>query len=549
MSNFESNVQYIKYLVNKEVASRFFQGTLVKDPFLERNIAEAIIPGPKASFRCCIYKERHIIEDRVHLVLEPTKDDRIINVLDSACDECPIDRFVVSDSCRGCLGHKCQENCPKGAISIVNHRAYINQDLCIECGKCKQNCPFGAISEVMRPCMRACAVGAVKMDENRKAVIDHEKCISCGSCVHQCPFGAIVDKSFVMNVLNLLRDSFNNTTYHVYAVVAPAVASQFGDVKVGQVFAGIKELGFHSVVEAAVGGDMVSLTETEEFVHTIEEKKWKTTSCCPAFVDYVRKNHPNLLDHVSTTVSPMIAMGRAIHAKDPKARVVFIGPCTAKKVEIKQPEVRGAVDYVLTFEELRAMFDGKGLDLTNLPELNAGEPSSYGRIFARTGGVAESVRRVAKLEGVETEITPVRCNGIEECIKTLRLAAFGRLEGNLIEGMACKSGCTNGAASIFHDQRGIERVNSFSREALTDDPTEGVRGYDLKTIDMEREYPELEAILAARAEEEAAKAAAAKAAEEAAKAAEEAAKAAEAAKEEKPKRKRTTAKKKEEIAE
>jgi len=264
--------------------------------------------------------------------------------------------------------------------------------------------------------MRSCPVDAVKMDENRKAVIDHDKCISCGSCVHQCPFGAIVDKSFVMNILTMMQNSFNNTNYHVYAVVAPAVASQFGDVKVGQVFAGIKELGFYDVVEAAIAGDMVALAETEEFAATIEEKKWKTTSCCPAFVEYIRRHQPELIDHVSTVVSPMVAMGRAIRKKDPKARVVFIGPCTAKKVEMKQPEVKGAVDHVMTFEELRSLLDAKGIDLAKMPEITAGEPSSYGRMFARTGGVAESVRRVAKLEGVDVEINPVRCNGIEECI-------------------------------------------------------------------------------------------------------------------------------------
>lgn len=490
MNIFESNVQYIKYLVNKEVASRFFQGTLDKSMDSVREIAEAIIPGPKAMFRCCIYKERHIIEDRVHLVLEPTKDDRIINVLDSACDECPIDRFVVSDSCRGCLGHKCQENCPRHAISIVNHRAYINQELCIECGRCKQVCPFNAISEVMRPCIRACSVGAVKMDENRKAMIDHEKCISCGACVQQCPFGAIVDKSFVVEVLTLLQNSWNNTRYHTYAVVAPAISGQFPEAKTGQVMAAIKELGFHSVLEAAIGADMVALAETEEFAETIEEKKWKTSSCCPAFVDYVRKNYPQMMDHVSTVVSPMIALARAIKEKDKKARIVFFGPCTAKKVEIKQDDLKGAVDYVLTFEELRAIFAAREINLAEFEPISAGEPSSYGRIFARTGGVSESVRRVAKLEGIETEIEPMRCNGIEECIKAMKLASFGRLKENFIEGMACKNGCAGGPASLSHDTKGIARINDFSREALTDDPTEGIRGYDMSNVNMEREYGE-----------------------------------------------------------
>lgn len=496
MKQFENNVQYIKYLVNKTVAERFFRGELENNNAdVLKEISEEIIPGPKALFRCCIYKERHIIEDRVRLLLEPTKDDRIINVLDSACDECPIDRFVVTNSCRGCLGHKCHEVCPRNAITIVNHRAYINQEICIECGRCKQACPFNAISEVMRPCMRACSLGAVKMDENRKAAIDHDKCISCGACVQQCPFGAIVDKSFVPDVLRLLRNSWNNTSYHVYAAVAPAVASQFDGVTPRQVFAGIKELGFYDVVEAAIGGDMVTLSETEEFVKTIGEKGWKTTSCCPAFLDFVRKNYPQLMDHVSTTVSPMIAIARAIRAKDRKARVIFIGPCTAKKVEIKQEDLKGAVDYVLTFEELRAIFDAREMNLKEMPELSAGEPSSYGRIFARTGGVAESVRRVAKLDGVDVEIKPIRCSGIEECIKTMKLASFGRLEENLIEGMACRFGCTNGAASIFHEERGIAKVNNYSRLAITDDPYEGVRDYDMTGVNMERDYPELRVIV------------------------------------------------------
>lgn len=482
VKNFESNVQYIKYLVNKEVAKRFFNGTS-DDP---REIAEVIIPGPKALFRCCIYKERHIIEERVHLVMEPTKDDRIINVLDSACDECPIDRFVVTEACRGCLGHKCQEVCPRNAITIVNHRSYINQELCIECGRCKQVCPFNAISEVKRPCIRACSVGAVKMDENRKAIIDHEKCISCGACVYQCPFGAIVDKSFMMDMLNLLKNSWNNTSYHVYALVAPAVSSQFPGVKTGQVYSAIMQLGFYDVVEAAVGADMVSAFEAKEFAETVGEKGWKTSSCCPAFVDYVEKNYPQFKDHISTAVSPMIAAARAIKAKDPKARIVFIGPCTAKKVEIKQESLKGAVEVVLTFEELQAIFDAREIDLLSLEERDGGFASSFGRNFARTGGVAESVKRTVEVSGLDVEWKPIRCNGIEECIKAMKMASFGKLDANFIEGMTCKHGCTGGAASLLHDAKGIELINRYSKEAVTDNPLDILEKYDMEQVNMER---------------------------------------------------------------
>lgn len=491
MKRFESNVQYIKYLVNKEVARRFFSGTLERTTDAFRDISEAIIPGPKAMFRCCIYKERHIIEERVRLILEPSEKNRIINVLDSACDECPIDRFVVTEACRGCLGHKCQEICPRDAISIVNHRAYINQALCIECGRCKQVCPFNAISEVKRPCVRSCSVGAVKMNDEKKAYIDHEKCISCGSCVYQCPFGAIVDKSFVLDVLQLVQNSWNNTTYHVYAVVAPAIASQFPDAKMGQVFAAIKELGFHDVVEAAIGGDMVAIAEAKEFSETVGELGWKTTSCCPAFVEYIRFNYPKFLPHVSTTVSPMVAMARAIRQKDPKAKVVFIGPCIAKKVEMKQEDINDAVDYVLTFEELRAAFDAKRVDLSTFEEVEAGAPSSFGRMFARSGGVAESVLRVAELEEMTTEIKPVRCNGIDECIKTMKIASLGKLDANLIEGMACKNGCTGGAASLTHEVKGIEMVNRYSREAVTTNPFDGIAGYEMEEVHMEREFEKI----------------------------------------------------------
>lgn len=481
-------MQYIKYLVNREVASRFFRNQLDKSVDGYREIAASIIPGPKATFRCCIYKERHIIEERIRLILEPTKNNNIINVLDSACDECPIDRFVVTEACRGCLGHKCYDVCPKNAITIVNHRAYINQALCIECGKCKEVCPFNAVSEVKRPCVRACPVGAVSMDENRKAMIHNEECITCGACVHQCPFGAIVDKSFVVEALELIKKSWNNTNYQVYGVVAPAIASQFPELSLGQVMTGIKELGFYDTVEAALGADMVALHEAKEFSETVAEKGWKTSSCCPSFVEYVQMYQPSLMNHVSRTVSPMIATARAIKSKNPNAKVVFIGPCTAKKVEMKQRDVKGAVDVVLTFEELRSMLDAKGLEMEGLAESPVGKASNFGRIFARTGGVTQGVLHAKELLHLEVPVKPVKCDGIAECMKALKVASFGKLNGNFIEGMVCKNGCTSGAASVTHEAKGIEKVNEYGKMAESQNSLEAISGFDMEKINLERDF-------------------------------------------------------------
>lgn len=487
MQKFESNVQYIKYLVNKEVVKKFFEERLQTSLASYRDIAESIIPGPKAIFRCCIYKERNIIEDRVRLAMEPTRDNRVINVLDSACDECPIDRFVVTEACRGCMAHKCQEVCPRNAIDIVDHRAYINQNLCIECGRCKSVCPFNAISEVMRPCSRSCSAGAVRTSEDRKVVINHDKCVSCGSCVYQCPFGAIVDKSFVLEVLQVLKDSWNNTNYRVYAVVSPAIASQFPEISMGKVMTAIKNLGFYDVVEGALGADMVALEEAKEFAQTIEEQQWKASSSCPAFVNYIERNYPQLMSHVSTVVSPMIATARGIKSVAPKAKVVFIGPCTAQKVEIKEEELQDAVDIVITFEEMRSMFDAKGLDLENLEESPVGNASYYGCVSARTGGTIEGLKHALEVQDLQVELKPVVCNGLDECIKALRLAALGKLKGNYIEGMACKHGCTAGACSIDHDKQGIDLVNEYGKTATALNSLEAIAKYDLEKIELHRE--------------------------------------------------------------
>ncbi len=310
MRKFENDVQLIKHEVLKWVAKFAFEGTLEEKI---DDIQYIIDPGPEPRTRCCIYKEREITKERVKLAMGGNKNNKnIIEVIDVACDECPINRFFVTEACRGCLAHRCSEACPRGAIYHVAGRAYIDQDKCIECGRCKEACPYNAIADVKRPCSKACVPGAISMNENKKTTIDNDKCIQCGACVVQCPFGAIMDKSFIVDVINLLKESKNNECIHVYAAIAPSIFSQFTHVKIEQVISGIKKLGFHDVVEVALGADMVSLHEAMEYAKTIEEKKVVTTSCCPAFVNYVKKYFPELTDKISNTVSPMIATARLI---------------------------------------------------------------------------------------------------------------------------------------------------------------------------------------------------------------------------------------------
>lgn len=486
MKKFESNVQYIKYLVNKEITKRFVDGTLYNYDSIEQ-ISESIIPGPKPMTRCCIYKERFIVGKRAKLSIAPLEGENVIKILREACDECPVNRFMVTEACRGCLAHKCLEVCPKNAISI-NKKANIDQDLCIECGKCKEVCPFNAISEVKRPCIRSCSANAIVVASDKKVYIDDNKCISCGACVYQCPFGAIVDKSFVVDTLKLIKESENNTKYKVYAIVAPAISSQFTNAKIEQVISGIEKIGFYHAIEVALGADITSWHEAHEFSETIDERNWMTTSCCPAFVSYIKKNYPQLMSHVSSTVSPMISIARVIKDLEPDAKVVFIGPCTAKKMEIKEDDIKDAVDFVITFEELNAMLDALDIDVSKCEESTLDNASYYGRIFARSGGVTDAVKQVMNILKIDKNIEPVKCDGLDECIKALKIASFGKLKGNFIEGMACKCGCIGGAASLSHGPKDINDVDKYGKLSKEVNSVEAIRVFNLDKINLEREY-------------------------------------------------------------
>ncbi len=461
MRKFDTKIQYLKYKVLRAVARQAWNGSLLETI---SDIPKMIIPGTTPTMRCCVYKERAILTERVKLAIGGDKrSPNVIQVIDIACDECPVGGYEVTNACRGCLAHRCEDACRKGAISFDSQqKAVIDKNKCVECGMCAKVCPYSAIHSTKRPCINACKIKAISMSETRVAKIDDSKCTACGACVYQCPFGAISEKSFILDVIDLLLRSRVNLETKVFALVAPSISSQFTYARLGQVVSGIRALGFHAVVEAALGADMVAAQEARE----LQEKGFLTSSCCPAFVQYVKTQFPTLAGSVSSTLSPMALMGKYLKELLPGAKVVFIGPCTAKKMEYQTESVSPYIDSVITFEELQALLDSRDLDITAMDDSPLEGASYFGRIFAHSGGVTTAIRQSLDEQGLtDFAFKPVTCDGIEACRTALLKASRGMADGNFIEGMACTGGCVGGAGCLTHAERNRMEVDKYSQTA------------------------------------------------------------------------------------
>ena len=458
-----------------------------------RNIPFTIVPGEVGKYRKDIFLERAIVEERVRLAIGlPTRrmdehnsavsgledasiahkyyEPPLINVIKFACNSCPEKLVKVSNLCQGCLAHPCMEICPKDAITFVNGRSHIDQEKCIKCGKCADICPYNAIVKTERPCAAACGMKAIKSDALGRAEIDNDKCVSCGQCLVSCPFGAIADKAQIYQLIQ----GFNRGD-RIYALVAPAFVNQFPQLNTtAKLRAALKQVGFCDTVEVAIGADLCTVDEARDFLKEVPaEKPFMATSCCPAWSMMAKKTFPDLAQNISMAMTPMVFTARMLKKADPEARMCFIGPCAAKKLEAMRRTVRSDVSFVLTFEELAGILEARNIDYDNLDvsgeeELNHG--SSAGRAFAGSGGVAKAVADKIHEWYPDKEVKIAAAQGLEECRKMLLMAKAGRYNGYLLEGMGCPGGCIGGPGTVADPHKTAIQLALYSKKAEFTDP-------------------------------------------------------------------------------
>lgn len=488
MRTFETDVQWIRYEVLKKVIQKTIDQSFDTTKY---QIPNEILPGNKPISRCCVYHERAIIEERVNLASNlMLPGQNIIHTIESACDECSREHYTITDSCRGCFAQRCMQACKCGAIEKIDGKAHIDYSKCVSCGKCKEVCPFNAIVDNLKPCIRACKGKAIQICDDNKVKIEDEKCISCGACVYQCPFGAISDQSEIIPITKLIEQSRKDKNVNVYAVIAPAIVTQY-TANIGQIVGAIKQIGFTDVIEAALGADLVAYYEGKEFVERVieREESCMLTSCCPAFVSYVEKKYPELVGNISTMVSPMIATRRLIKQIDDKAEVVFIGPCMAKKEEKLRYEKAGEKIYAMTFEELEALIDAYGINMSECTEEVLNNASYFGRSFARTGGVSDAVASIIETKNLPpSSYRPLVCNGLQEVDKALKILKMRKNTFNFIEGMACVGGCIGGAACLTHDPRQNKNVEIYAKKAVEKSINDSLRVIDYTHLDLHKPY-------------------------------------------------------------
>jgi len=502
MRGIPSLITDIRKNVFAEVAKMAYAGG---DYSTAEDLPYKIVPGDRPLHRESVFLERAIAGERVRLamglgvrpiqtrslmtdgmdaaaVAKAYYEPPLINIIPYACHACPTNRYMVSNYCQNCLAASCQKVCPKDAISFRNNRSYIDLDKCIRCGKCTKACPYNAIVHLERPCAAACGMDAIGSDEHGRAVINQDKCVSCGQCLVSCPFGAIVDKGQIFQVIqSILKGD------QVIAIMAPAFMGQFGKHSTpGKIIAAMKKLGFYRVREVAIGADMCTVEEAHDYLEKVPtgEQKYMATSCCPAWHSMIHKLYPSETKNISMTLTPMVFTARYMKKRYPGCKVVFVGPCAAKKLEAMREDIRSDVDFVLTFEELNGMFQAKEIDFETIePKYDLDQGSAAGRGFAVAGGVAKAVEDLVHETYPDMEIKTARAEGLRECRKLMTLAKAGKYNGYLLEGMACPGGCVAGAGTLLPVDLATKVIGRYQGEAEIQSPMDSSFGEMGKDMD------------------------------------------------------------------
>ena len=490
MRGIPSLITDIRKKVFAEVARMAYSG---KGYEAANDLPYVIVPGDRPLHRESVFLERAIAGERVRLAMglglrpadgrhlvsegmdaayiaEQYYEPPLVNIIPYACHACPSNQYKVTKYCQNCLARSCEKVCPKGAIYFDNGRSHIDQSKCIKCGKCAGACPYNAIVHLERPCAKSCGMDAIGSDDQGRAVINQDKCVACGQCLVSCPFGAIVDKGQIFQVIQSILQGDQ-----VIAIVAPAFIGQFsGQASPGKLVTAMKMLGFDRTVEVAIGADMCTIEEAKDFLEKVPaQQPYMATSCCPAWHSMIEKLYPSEFKNISMTLTPMVFTARLMKKHFPGCKVVFVGPCAAKKLEAIRETIRSDVDFVLTFEELMGMFEAKDIDWATIPETEGlNEGTGAGRYFAVSGGVAKAVTDLAEKENPGLKINTARAEGLRDCRKLMALAKAGKYKGYLLEGMACPGGCVAGPGTILAVEKATRFVEKYAKEAIASSPDE-----------------------------------------------------------------------------